>query len=209
MIAAFPLVWIAVMSFRLPVDALSANPITVLLAPATLRLVGGVSVPDLLFGFAGIWLGWRGAVRGLPELAARGSIVPKFVLWPALVIGFALVAGLGLFVLLPILSDLVGQGLGMLPLLGILGEPVIGFTSEHYRAVWIKQAFYRNFLNSMLVTIGVQHDELCRAPRTRRPAIEELRRRCRRRSRYRRDGLRLFHFRRVWCGGCGDRLVEV
>ena len=76
-IAAFPLVWIAVMSFRLPVDALSANPITVLLAPATLRLVGGVSVLDLVFGFAGIWLGWRGAVRGLPALAARASIVPN------------------------------------------------------------------------------------------------------------------------------------
>ena len=154
-VAAFPLVWTAAMSFRAPVDALSANPLTVLLAPATLRLVGGVSVLDLVFGLVGIWLGWRGATRGLPALAARVPAVPGVVLWPGLAIGFSVAAGFGLFVLLPVLSDLVGQGLGMLPLLGLLAEPVIGFTGEHYRAVWIKQEFYRNFLNSMLVTVGV------------------------------------------------------
>ncbi len=29
------------------------------------------------------------------------------------------------------------------------------FTLEHYRAVWIKHEFWRNFLNSMLITAGV------------------------------------------------------
>jgi trehalose/maltose transport system permease protein len=29
------------------------------------------------------------------------------------------------------------------------------FTSEHYHAVWVRQEFYRNFLNSLLITAGV------------------------------------------------------
>ena len=34
-IAMFPLLWMAVMSFRVPLDALSSNPLVVLLGPAT------------------------------------------------------------------------------------------------------------------------------------------------------------------------------
>ncbi len=31
----------------------------------------------------------------------------------------------------------------------------IGFTADHYRAVWIDNAFHRQFVNSMIVTLGV------------------------------------------------------
>ena len=74
-VAAFPLLWTAVMSFRVPADALSANPVDVLLGPRTLETAGGV-----------------------------------------------------------------------------LG---IGVTFEHYWAVWVTQHFYRNLLNSAVVTFGV------------------------------------------------------
>ena len=74
LVAAFPLVWMAAMSIRLPVDAFSSNPLQVLLGPETQRLSGG---------------------------------------WP------------------------------------------IGFTADHYRAVWIDNAFHRQFVNSMIVTAGV------------------------------------------------------
>lgn len=94
-------------------------------------------------------------MRGLPAIAARVSVVPVAVLWPALAIGFGLVGGAGLLVVLPAVADVIGQGVRALPLVGMVGEPVIGFTGEHFRAVWIKQEFYRNFLNSMMVTVGV------------------------------------------------------
>lgn len=29
------------------------------------------------------------------------------------------------------------------------------FTTEHYKAVWVRQEFYRNFINSLIITIGV------------------------------------------------------
>lgn len=60
-IAAFPLVWVALMSFRAPVDALSANPFTVLLAPATLRLAGGCRC--LTWRWGRVRCGCAGAVR--------------------------------------------------------------------------------------------------------------------------------------------------
>ena len=154
-LAAFPLLWIAVMSVRSAVDALSANPLTVLQAPATLRLVGGLSVLDFLLGAAALFLCWRAAVRGLPALAARAPALPSLVLWPVLVIGVAGAMGLGLFVALPLLAEILGQVVRAIPLLGLLAEPTIGFTAEHYHAVWVKQEFYRNFINSMMVTLGV------------------------------------------------------
>jgi trehalose/maltose transport system permease protein len=61
-VALFPLVWVALMSFKAPVDALASNPLQVIFSP---------------------------------------------------------------------------------------------FTIEHYREVWIKHEFYRNFLNSMMITAGV------------------------------------------------------
>ena len=33
--------------------------------------------------------------------------------------------------------------------------PILGLTSQHYVAVWGENEFYRNFMNSMLVTAGV------------------------------------------------------
>ena len=47
-IAAFPLVWIAAMSIKDPVDAFSADPVRVLLGPATRAAAGGLSLLDLL-----------------------------------------------------------------------------------------------------------------------------------------------------------------
>jgi multiple sugar transport system permease protein len=41
------------------------------------------------------------------------------------------------------------------PLLGPLGKPLFGLTTEHYQAVWVDNEFYRNFINSLIVTVGV------------------------------------------------------
>jgi trehalose/maltose transport system permease protein len=152
-IAAFPLVWIAVMSFRAPQDALSADPLRVLLGPTT-RAAGGLSMLDLALGLAFIWLAWRGATRGLPALARRADIVPAPLRWIALALGWLLATGLAAL-LLPWLARLLTAVFGAIPLLELLARPVIGITLQHYHAVWVRQEFYRNFLNSMMVTVGV------------------------------------------------------
>lgn len=153
-IAAFPLLWIAVMSFRAPVDALSADPLRVLLAPTTRQLAGGLSVLDLALGLAFLWLLWRIVTRLLPALSARAEIVPAALRWPALALGFVLAAGAGAL-LLPLLAGGLAAVLHPIPGIGLLAAPAIGITTEHYQAVWVKYEFYRNFVNSMMVTLGV------------------------------------------------------
>lgn len=39
--------------------------------------------------------------------------------------------------------------------MGPLATPVMGVTGEHYRSVWVEFEFYRNFLNSLMITAGV------------------------------------------------------
>ena len=60
-----------------------------------------------------------------------------------------LVGFLGLGLVLPPLLGMVNS------FLGFLGSPIVGFTFEHYLAVWIENEFYRNFNNSLIVTTGV------------------------------------------------------
>ena len=36
-----------------------------------------------------------------------------------------------------------------------LTTPLVGMTIEHFQSVWIEQEFYRQFLNSLIVTTGV------------------------------------------------------
>ncbi len=144
LIAAFPIFWIAVMSVKSPIDAFAVNPFDVLAGPATLAAGKGLSLLDivllLVFGALTIWT----ATRPLPRIiAATGRPVLG---WLAGSIGFAIlwlavaVWGLG-----PLLR--LDSALGIAPL--------IGFTTEHYQTVWVDRAFWRNFVNSVQVTLGV------------------------------------------------------
>ena len=154
-IAALPLVWIVAMSFKLPVDAFAADPLRVLLGPATRAADGGVSIFDGALGSAALWLLWRKLARragALAELLApRGHMAAGWAIASVLLVGAALVLGA---VLLP-MARIADRMLSWTPLLGWLGRPAIGVTWMHYRAVWVQHAFWRNFLNSMVVTTGV------------------------------------------------------
>ena len=63
----------------------------------------------------------------------------------------AAILGLGFvlmgFVILPPILAWINSALGL--------PAVLGLTTEHYRAVWVENAFWHNFLNSMKVTLGV------------------------------------------------------
>ena len=49
LIASFPIIWIAVMSIKLPIDAFSSNPIIVIFGPITSNQRDSLSFQDLFF----------------------------------------------------------------------------------------------------------------------------------------------------------------
>ncbi|MCY3879391.1 MAG: carbohydrate ABC transporter permease [Rhodobacteraceae bacterium] len=149
-IAAFPIFWIAVMSFKAPIDAFASNPLHVIFGPVTRMGGKGLSVPDILIGLALLWVFIRFATRRLPVLVRRYSPFGNILVgWLAAALFYFAAFVLVFFGLLPpVMGALNG-------LLGTLGEPIIGLTLEHYISIWIEDGFHRNFLNSMIVTTGV------------------------------------------------------
>ena len=169
LLAAFPLFWIVVMSFKLPLDAFADDPVSVITGPMT-RLAGkGLSVIDIVLGIALIGLFFWLAFSRLPGWVRRGAdafdgafatggqtgdlrqarTAPVFAAWIVGVVGLAIAFILALFVVLPAVTGALNA------VTGPLGEPVLGFTTEAYREVWINRGFDRNFLNSLYVTFGV------------------------------------------------------
>lgn len=146
-LAAFPLFWMAVMSVRLPVDAFSSNPLQVMLGPRTRDAAGGLSILQLAAVAVCIWLALRltRPVVTANGLERSGMTIAAVILIATVVVLFAIPAVLNITE--PILTQV--------PILGLLAAPVLGLTMEHYRVVWIDDAFYRQFANSMLVTTGV------------------------------------------------------
>ncbi|WP_299626308.1 carbohydrate ABC transporter permease [Pelagibius sp.] len=150
LIAALPLFWIAVMSFKKPVDAFASNPLDVIFGPAT-RLEGkGLSVFGILFAIALLVFVYVFATRHLAPLAQRLTVDRQIWLgWLSAVALFGCAVIFAFVYVYPAVTGILD------PLLGFLGDPIIGATVEHYRAVWFENEFYRNFINSLIVTTGV------------------------------------------------------
>lgn len=147
-IAAFPIVWIAVMSFKVPIDAFAADPLDVIIGPLTRAQGKGLTVLDIAAGIALLWATVRIAVSTLPRLVERHSPMGLVALgWLAAALALGLAFVLAAFVILPPVLGTANAALGL--------DPVIGLTTEHYRAVWVENAFWRNFVNSVIVTLGV------------------------------------------------------
>lgn len=150
LVAAFPIVWITVMSFKAPIDAFDSNALNVIFGPETKAAGKGWSVLDITLGAAVIWATARFTIKRLPGLvaawtppgwAALGWLIAALVMGTGFVVVF--------FGLLPLVTDALD------PLLGPLGRDVIGATTEHYRTVWVDRGFANNFKNSLIVTAGV------------------------------------------------------
>ncbi|QUJ75441.1 carbohydrate ABC transporter permease [Sulfitobacter albidus] len=149
-LAAFPIFWITVMSFKSPVDAFADSPLDVIMGPVTRAGGNGLSIIDILLGGAVTFFALRWAFTRLPGLVARLSPPGLIVLgW---LIGAAAYAVVFLTVFFGVLPLILGP---LNAVLGPLGEPVLGLTTQHYVSVWRDNEFYRNFGNSMLVTAGV------------------------------------------------------
>jgi len=149
-IAAFPIVWIAVMSFKSPVDAFSANPLAVVFGPTTRADGNGLSILDIVTGLIVLVVAGRLAFSRLPKWVER--LTPKGLAVIGWLVGAAAYAVAFLVVFFGILPIVLGA---LNPIAGPLGVPVLGLTAEHYYAVWIENGFWRNFQNSLIVTAGV------------------------------------------------------
>jgi len=150
LIAAFPIFWIAVMSFKVPVDAFAENPFSVVFGPETIADGHGLSVFAVILGLIVIGGTIYLAFNWLPKLVVRYSIMEQ--VWLSWIVGILIFSIAFLFAFFIILPSIIS---GVDPFLGPLGSPVIGLTTQHYQAVWVDNEFYRNFINSLVVTMGV------------------------------------------------------
>lgn len=150
LIAAFPIVWIAILSFKEPIDSFAPNPLTVIFGPETRASGKGLSAIDLIAYITAFYFVIRFAARDLGTLIRRFTPLGWMALgWLVGVMAFTVISVLGVFGILPMILKVFNS------LLGPLGTPLIGFTMEHYYAVWVDNAFYKNFINSLIVTAGV------------------------------------------------------
>ena len=148
LLASFPIIWIAVMSFKAPIDAFAANPFDVIFGPETRARGDGLTVLDVVSGLALLYGAFRVAIKVLPQSVARFSPWSNVGLgWLIAAVIYALAFVLVFFGLLPPILSAINGVIGL--------DPIIGLTTQHYIAVWVENEFWRNFVNSMIVTIGV------------------------------------------------------
>lgn len=156
-IALFPIFWIVVMSFKLPVDAFNANPLTVIVGPRTREVVGGISVVSitltglLVYLLMGLFAAREGWFKRFST--TQGGTGPWFVL--GFYLSFILLVAVGFVVVLPLAIRLLHTLLGSIPLINYLTRPILGVTTQHYARVWLTNRFYVHFVNTLFVTVGV------------------------------------------------------
>ncbi|MEM1064828.1 MAG: carbohydrate ABC transporter permease [Pseudomonadota bacterium] len=150
LIAAFPIFWIGVMSFKVPVDAFAPNPFDVVFGPETRARGKGLSILDIALGLVVLWFAARVAMRHLSPLVAKYSPYGVVAMgWIAASLAFGVGFVIVFFGILPPIIGVLNS------IAGPLGAPIIGLTTEHYQAVWFENEFWRNFVNSLIVTTGV------------------------------------------------------
>ena len=156
LIAVFPLLWVLVMSIKLPVDSFASNPLEVIFGPATKLQVGGLSIINLLVIGVMIYVLYK-----IYQLRFRFfKIVNDIIKFPVIsffinLLAFVFIVYVGLIIIQPLLSESLNAFFSNIPVLHLIAKPVIGFTSQHYEAVWIKNEFYKQFFNTVIVTSGV------------------------------------------------------
>ena len=156
LIAVFPLLWVLVMSIKLPVDSFASNPLEVIFGPATILQVGGLSIINLLVIGVLIYVFYK-----IYQLRfSFFSIVTHTIKFPVIsffinLLAFVLIVYVGLIIIQPLLSESLNSFFSTISVLHLIAKPVIGFTSQHYEAVWVENEFYKQFFNTIIVTSGV------------------------------------------------------
>ena len=159
LLASFPLVWIVFMSVKLPLDSFASDPLQVVLGYRTRGAVGGLSILDIAVWIAALVFAWRAITeltRPLAERIGSGRAgVGGVLAWLAAGLLMVGAAALALIFVLPAVLSVVGSVLRAIPLIGLLAEPVVGNTWQHYRSVWLENEFYENFAQTLIITLCV------------------------------------------------------
>ena len=143
LIASFPIIWIAVMSIKLPIDAFSSNPIAVIFGPVTSNQRYSLSFQDLFFCtfFAILFFKFREQLYNFYSQFIKFSYLVNitfFYIFSIIIFYFAFKA-FNYFI----------------PVINVLNIKILGYTFEHYQTVWIERGFSNYFKNSVIVTFGV------------------------------------------------------
>lgn len=146
LLAVFPLLWITVMSFKLPTDAFADNPLAVLVGVTTIERRGGWTVADALVVLLAVCFVWFAARYASATFTFKNVDEQRRKLMKPLSALIAL--GVALF----IGPELAGW---LESCATWLAEPVIGVTGEHYRDVWTEQGFFTHFKNSIVISASV------------------------------------------------------
>ena len=143
LIASFPIFWITIMSIKLPVDAFSSNPITVIFGPLTSQERTSISLNELIILSLLIFAFYKLRLKIL-------SIFNQ-------VLHFNFILKVPFFYLcLSILFLFLFRALNfLLEQLNFVDFEILGFTFEHYKTVWFERDFFKYFWNSVIVTSGV------------------------------------------------------
>ena len=143
LIASFPIFWITIMSIKLPVDAFSSNPITVIFGPLTSQERTSISLNEFIILSLLVFV--------LYKLRLRFFIIFNQFL------RFNFILKVPLFYLcLSILFLFLFRTLNfLLEQLNFIDFEILGFTFEHYKTVWFERDFFKYFWNSVIVTSGV------------------------------------------------------
>ena len=143
LVASFPIAWIAIMSIKLPVDAFSSNPLTVILGPLTSTERNSLSFQDLLFCilFIIVFYKFRGQLY---------KFYNKFI-------NFSHIINISFFYIFSIIVFyfLFRFFSYFTPVIDVFSIKVLGYTFEHYQTVWMERGFLNYFKNSFIATLGV------------------------------------------------------
>lgn len=143
LVASFPIAWIAIMSIKLPVDAFSSNPLTVILGPLTSTERNSLSFQDLLFCILFIIVFYK----------FRGQLYKFYNKY----INFSHIINISFFYIFSIIVFyfLFRFFSYFTPVIDVFSIKVLGYTFEHYQTVWMERGFLNYFKNSFIVTLGV------------------------------------------------------
>ena len=143
LIASFPIFWITIMSIKLPVDAFSSNPITVIFGPLTSQERTSISLNELIILSLLIFVIYKLRLRFF--IIFNQFLRFNFILKVPL---FYLCLSILFLFLFKTLNFLLEQ-------INFIDFEILGFTFEHYKTVWFERDFFKYFWNSVIVTSGV------------------------------------------------------
>ena len=156
LIAIFPLLWVVLMSIKLPIDSFSSNPFEVIFGPETIKQKGGLSLTNifsltvLIYFYIKIY-----RFRLDVFLSIKNIISSSLASFAVALLIYTLIFSIGYIIIVYWLGEFLNNLFLITSFFDFLGKPILGFTSKHYESVWFVNEFYKQFFNTIIVTLGV------------------------------------------------------